>query len=163
MASLYTNTILSKDIELKFVELNNINLDNFEDLLHDYVVNKIKAEVEEKCIEDGYVKKDSVKLLTLSCGLYSADKIKYTASYECLICLPVEGMPIKCVAMSNTNGGVRAVIANEEISPIVVFVSRDITDEDLSKYKEGDVFDATVFGVQYELNDTFISVLAIPS
>lgn len=163
MASLYSNTILSKDIELKFTELNKFSFDHFEDNLHDYVLNKIKHQVEDKCIEDGYVKKDSVKLLTLSCGLYSADKIKYTASYECLICLPVEGMPIRCVAKSISNGGIRAVIANEEISPLVVFVSRETTEEDLSKYKEGDEFDAIVYGIQYELNDTFISVLAIPN
>ena len=163
MASLYSNTILSKDVELKFTELNSIPGENFQDYLNNYILNKIKSSVEEKCIEDGYVKKDSVKLITLSCGLFQAEKIKYTVSYECLICLPVEGMPLRCVAKSISNGGVRAVIADEEVSPIVAFVSRETTDEDLSKIKEGDIFDAFVFGVQYELNDTFISVLAIPT
>jgi hypothetical protein len=161
MASLYTTSILSKDVEFKFTDLNALSLDNFKDSLDALVVHKIKQSVEERCIEDGYVKKDSVKLLTLSAGLFSADKIKYTATYECLICLPVEGMPIRCVAKSISNGGIRAVIADEEVSPVVVFVARETTDADLSKYKEGDVFDAIVFGVQYELNDTFVSVLAI--
>ena len=163
MASLYSNTILSKDVELKFTELSSVPLENFEENINNYILNKIKYSVEEKCIEDGYVKRDSVKILTLSCGLLHADKIKYTVSYECLICLPVEGMPIRCVAKSISNGGIRAVIADEDVSPIVAFISRETTDEDLSKYKEGDVFDAVVFGVQYELNDTFISVLAIPT
>lgn len=161
MSSLYANSILSKDVEFKLTELNRLPLESFEKSLKELVVLKIKSAVEEKCIEDGYVKKDSVTLLTLSCGLLHADKIKYTATYECLICLPVEGMPIRCVAKSISNGGIRAVIADEEVSPIVVFVARETTDADLSKYKEGDVFDAIVFGVQYELNDTFVSVLAI--
>lgn len=161
MASLYTNSILSKDLEIKFTELNSIPLDNFEENLNAYILQIIKKSVEAKCIEDGYVKKDSVRLLSLSCGLYHADKIKYTASYECLICLPVEGMPIRCVAKSISNGGIRAVIADEEVSPVVVFVARETTDVDLSKYKEGEVFDAVVYGVQYELNDSFVSVLAI--
>ena len=34
------------------------------------------------------------------------------------------------------------------------------TEKDLSEYQEGDTFDAEVYGVKYELNDTFISVLA---
>jgi hypothetical protein len=161
MNSLYSQSILSKDIELKFTEFNSIPLDRFEDNLNEYVLQKIIKSVEEKCIEDGYVKKNSVRLLTLSCGLFNADKVKYTASYECLICLPVEGMPIRCVAKSISNGGIRAVIADEEVSPVVVFVARETTEVDLSKYKEGDVFDAIVYGVQYELNDTFVSVLAI--
>jgi hypothetical protein len=161
MTSLYSQSILSKDIELKFTEFNSIPLDRFEDNLNEYVLQKIIKSVEEKCIEDGYVKKNSVKLLTLSCGLFNADKVKYTATYECLICLPVEGMPIRCVAKSISNGGIRAVIADEEVSPVVVFVARETTEVDLSNYKEGDVFEAIVYGVQYELNDTFVSVLAI--
>jgi hypothetical protein len=161
MASLYSTSILSKDLEFKFTELNAIPVDGFEENLNEYALQKIKRSVEEKCIEDGYVKKDSVRLITLSCGLFQADKIKYTATYECLICLPVEGMPIRCVAKSISNGGIRAVVADEEISPVVVFVARETSDVDLSKFNEGDVFDAIVYGVQYELNDTFVSVLAI--
>jgi hypothetical protein len=161
MASLYSTSILSKDVEFKFTDLNTLPLDDFDGALNAAVVSKIKQSVEERCIEDGYVKKDSVKLITLSAGSLSADKVKYTAAYECLICLPVEGMPIRCVAKSISNGGIRAVIADEEVSPVVVFVARETTDADLTKYKEGDVFDAVVFGVQYELNDTFVSVLAI--
>jgi DNA-directed RNA polymerase subunit E'/Rpb7 len=148
-------------LELKFTEFNSIPLDKFEENLNNYVLQKIKNSVEEKCIEDGYVKKDSVKLLTLSCGVFHSDKVKYTATYECLVCLPVEGMPIRCVAKSISNGGIRAVIADEEVSPVVIFVARETTEVDLSIYKEGDVFEAIVYGVQYELNDTFVSVLAI--
>jgi DNA-directed RNA polymerase subunit E'/Rpb7 len=136
-------------------------LEDFEENLKQAVLEKIKTEVEEKCIEDGYVKKNSVKILSLSCGIFQADKVKYTVTYECSICLPVEGMPIRCVTKSISNGGIRAVISGEEVSPIVAFVARETTEVDLSKYKEGDEFDAVVFGVQYELNDTFISVLAI--
>ena len=160
-SQLYSVAILSKDIELKFTELNNLSVNDFEENLKQYILVKIRSSVEEKCIEDGYVKKNSVKILALSCGLFQADKIKYTVTYECDVCLPVEGMPIRCVAKSISNGGIRAVIDGEEISPIVAFVARETTEVDLSKYKEGDVFDAVVFGVQYELNDTFISVLAI--
>lgn len=160
---LYTKALLSKEVEFKFTELNVLSLDDFEEKLQEHVLHKIQQSVEGKCIEDGYVKKGSVRLHSLSCGLYQADKIKYTASYECLVCLPVEDMRIHCVVVSNSNGGVRAVIEGEEISPIVVFVSRDLPSEkDLSTFVEGQTFDAVVYGVQYELNDPFVAVLAKP-
>lgn len=158
---LYSTAILSKDLDLKFTEVDSLPIEDFEETLKQYILEKIKKEVEEKCIEDGYVKKNSVNIVSISCGLFQADKIKYTVSYECLICLPSEGMPIRCVAKSISNGGIRAVIAGEEVSPIVAFIAREATDVDLSKYKEGDEFDAVVFGVQYELNDSYVSVLAI--
>jgi DNA-directed RNA polymerase subunit E'/Rpb7 len=160
-SQLYSTAILSKDFEFKFTELDDLQIDDFEENLKQYILEKIKKEVEEKCIEDGYVKKNSVKIVSLSCGLFNADKVKYTITYECLICLPAEGMQIRCVTKSISNGGIRAVIAGEDVSPIVAFIARETTDIDLSKYKEGDEFDAVVFGVQYELNDTFVSVLAI--
>ncbi len=167
--SLFTKSILSKDVDVKMTELNalfeddllEMTIEEYESRLKEHLSQKIKQSVEGKCIEDGYVKKDSVSLLTLSCGVCQADKMKYTACYECLICLPAEGMIIRCVVVSISNGGVRAVIHGEEVSPIVVFVSRDLpTEKDLSEYQEGDTFDAEVYGVKYELNDTFISVLA---
>ena len=157
---LYTSAILSKDLEISFYDINRLSVDNFREELNNHVLKLIKNCVEEKCIEDGYVKKDSVRIMTLSCGLLSADKIKYTATYECMICLPVEGMRIRCVAKAISNGGIRAIIDGEDPSPIVVFVARETSEVDLSGYNEGDVFDAIVFGVQYELNDTFVSVLA---
>jgi hypothetical protein len=168
---LYSRSILSRDVEVKMTELNDlfqdspleVSLENYESLLHKHVANKIKKAVEGKCVEDGYVKKDSVALLSLSCGVCHADKMKYTASYECFICLPVEGMPIRCVVVSNSTGGVRAVIKGEYVTPIVAFVSRDLPcEKELSEYQEGDTFVAEVYGVKYELNDTFISVLAMP-
>jgi hypothetical protein len=168
---LYSRSILSREVEVKITELNDlfeenaaeVTVDDFESLLHQHVVQKIKKSVEGKCVEDGYVKKDSVHLLSLSCGVCNANKMKYTASYECLICLPVEGMQIRCVVVSNSTGGVRAVIKGEEETPIVAFVSRDLPcEKDLSEYQEGNTFVAEVYGVKYELNDTFISVLALP-
>lgn len=157
---LYTTAILSKDLEIPFYEINRLSVENFREELNNHVLKLIKNAVEEKCIEDGYVKKDSVRVLTISCGLLSAYKLKYTATYECMICLPVEGMRIRCVAKAISNGGIRAIIEGEDPSPIVAFVARETTDVDLSGYQEGNVFDAIVFGVQYELNDTFVSVLA---
>jgi hypothetical protein len=168
-SALYCKSILSKDIELKITELNAIFQDDplsfsyeeYETRLANHILSKIKKTVEGKCLEDGYVKIDSVTLLSFSCGVCQADKLKYTASYECLICLPVEGMPIRCVVVSNSNGGVRAVIKGEKVTPMVVFVSRDLPcAKDLTEFQEGDTFDAEVYGVKYELNDTFVSVLA---
>jgi hypothetical protein len=75
---LYTKSILSKEVEVKMTELNDLflddvigtELDQYEAQLHSHVVSKIKKTVEGKCVEDGYVKKDSVTLLSLSCGTY---------------------------------------------------------------------------------------------
>ena len=80
--------------------------------------------------------------------------------FECLVCCPVEGMLIKCNVKNMTQAGIRAVI-NEEISPIVAYVSRDhhYNNNYFNTIKEMDDITVRVIGQRYELNDPQVSII----
>ena len=126
---------------------------------------KLRREIESTCIKEGYVKPRSTKILSYSCGVLKANKVEFLVTCECLICRPVEGMRIfKCVAKNITKAGIRAELRTEgdEPSPIVVFVARDhhYDNKYFATVKEEDEINVRVIGQRYELNDTYVSIIA---
>ena len=80
---------------------------------------------EGKCIVEGFVKRDSCKILTFSSGMVKANNVIFEVVFECQICCPVENMHIECVAKNITKAGIRAESSTESPSPIIVFITRD--------------------------------------
>lgn len=121
----------------------------------------ISANIEGKCIVEGYIKPGSVRILTYSSGIIYADNVHYEVVFECEACKPVEGMSVKCIVKNVTKAGIRAEIDSEK-SPLVVFVARDHHDITpyFSSLKEKDSIKVRVIGQRFELNDKYISVIA---
>jgi len=119
--------------------------------------------LEEKCAVEGFIKKNSIKLLTYSSGTVGHKNIEFNTSFECLVCKPVEGMIVSnCIVKNNTKAGIRAVLNDETQSPLIIFVSRDhnYKNESFSKVNENDIITVKIIGIRYELNDTSISAIA---
>jgi len=122
---------------------------------------KIKAEIEGKCMVEGYIKNDSVELISYSSGVIQGNGVQFDIVISCMVCYPVEGMLITCTAKNITKAGIRGEIANEDPSPIVCFVSRDhhINSPQFTAVKEGEKFICRIIGQKFELNDKYVSVL----
>ena len=152
---IYVRSLLTQKIVLKYDEVNSE--------LFDILEAKIQKLNEGKCIKEGYVKNNSVKLLTYSSGELFDNKILFECVFECLITNPVESTIIHCIAKSITKVGVRAeLIVDDEHSPYVVFIARDhhYNNESFSQIKENDIIQVRILGQRYELNDKFISIIA---
>ncbi len=150
---IYTKVLLSDKITIPF---NLVNSNIFYTL-----ENMIKKKVEGICICEGFVKPESVKLVTYSSGELFTNYILYDIAYECLVANTVESMILDCIVKSITKVGFRAEI-NESVSPLVIFIARDhhFDNELFSKIKENDSIKVKVLGQRYELNNKFISVIA---
>jgi len=151
----YIRSLLTQKTVLKYDEVNSE--------LFDILEAKIKKLNEGKCIKEGYVKNNSVKLLTYSSGELFDNKILFECVFECLITNPVESTIIYCITKSITKVGVRAeLIVDDEHSPYVVFIARDhhYNNEAFSQIKENDIIQVRILGQRYELNDKFISIIA---
>lgn len=152
---IYISSLLTQKIVLNYNEVNS-------DLFNTLEV-KLKQFNEGKCIKDGYVKNNSVKLLTYSGGELFSNKLVFECVFECLITNPVESMILNCVAKSITKVGVRAeLVTDDNISPYIIFIARDhhYNNEIFSQIKENNMLQVRVLGQRYELNDKFISVIA---
>lgn len=151
--SVYSRCLNTIKVSLPIQSVGNNLTQNLE--------NYIKFMVEGKCIVEGFVKRDSVRIITNSSGLLLGDKVRFEVVYECLVCFPVSGMLLNCIAKNITKAGIRADDANESPSPFVLFVARDhfYADNKFSTLKENDTFIARVIGQRFEMNDKFISII----
>ena len=134
---------------------------NKDDVLMNIIRGKLVSDIEGKCGENGYTKPGSVNVITISSGHCSDSYISFDVVYECMICSPVEGMVIECIAEEITeSAGIRAEI-DDQYTPLKIYIARDhhIKNEVFNSIEVGDKMKVRVFGIRYELNDRYISVI----
>jgi hypothetical protein len=121
----------------------------------------VKMQCEGHCSVEGFIKHESVQVISYSAGRAVGDLICFAVIFECQVCHPVEDMYIQCVAKNITKAGIRAESVISP-SPVVVFVTRDHNygSAYFSSIREGDPITLKVIGQRFELNDDHISVVA---
>jgi DNA-directed RNA polymerase subunit E'/Rpb7 len=153
IVDIFHNSMITKKVS---VPIHNVGKN-----IRETLETIIASEIEGKCIAEGFVKEKSTRIMTYSCGLVSSNNILFDVVFECMICLPVEGMHITCVAKNITKAGIRA--ETEDIpSPVVIFVARDhhATMNKYGKVTVGRNIKVRVIGQRFELNDKYISIIA---
>jgi DNA-directed RNA polymerase subunit E'/Rpb7 len=152
--TIYTRTLVSKSVslEMKYIGAN----------IRDVLEEKVKTMFEGKCCLEGFVKTDSIKVINYSSGLIKGSNVLFEVTFECQTAFPVEGQLIHCVAKNITKAGIRGESMSENPSPFIVFIARDHQVENplFADVKEGETFMAKVIGQRFELNDTYISIIA---
>jgi DNA-directed RNA polymerase subunit E'/Rpb7 len=152
---IYSRCLITRNISLP---INFVNKN-----IREIIENEISYQFEGKCINEGFVKPGSSKIITYSSGIIKrGTNISFEVLFECLVCFPVEGTLISCIAKNITKAGIRAESADDSPSPIVVFIARDhnVTNSYFNSIQEGDKFTARIIGQRFELNDKYISIIA---
>jgi len=151
----YIPSILTTKVVLHITEIGKNIKQNLE--------NKIIQKISNKCIPEGYVKPQSIKIQSYSAGLVPMSaNITYTVVYECMVCYPVEGMIIKANVKNITKAGFRCEVIDEAGNmPIIAFIIREhsVINEYFNSVKEEDIINIKVIGVTFELNDPYISII----
>ena len=130
--------------------------------LQQTIEETIAAMVEGRCIVEGYVKPQSVSVITYSSGLIKGTEVVFDVVFECEVCFPVAGMLFSCVAKNITKAGIRAESVDEMPSPFVLFVARDhyYASDYFNSIEEKQKFTARVIAQRFELNDKYVSIIA---
>ena len=151
--SIYTPTLITRKIPIGIIHVGKNIKQTLERI--------IASQIEGKCVVEGFIKPGSAKIATYSSGIVKADEIIFDITFECMVCSPVEGMLINCIAKNITKMGIRAE-TNESPSPVVIFISRDhhYTSSYFSNIKENDDIQVSVIGQRFELNDKYVSIIA---
>lgn len=157
----YTRSLLDTKITLAITEIGQ----NIKKNLEAKIISKIAG----KCINEGYIKPPSdrdtnaIKIVSYSSGSIMGDIVEFHVVFECMACLPVEGMLMECVCRTVTKAGVHAEVVDPDGNrPVTVFVARDHHDRDnqFNTIKEGAKVLVRVIGLRFELNDQYICVIA---
>ena len=150
---LFMKNIMTRRVKLPFQIIGN----NLKQVLQD----NLKKRIEGRGVNEGFVKAESINIITYSSGIIAANNVIFDVMFESLICRPVEGQKFKCIIKNITKAGIRAE-RNTPKTPVVVFIARDHHYQ--SKYfatlKEGDEIYIRVIGQRFELNDKYISIIA---
>jgi DNA-directed RNA polymerase subunit E'/Rpb7 len=150
----YISSMLTMKVALSISEVGQNIKQNLERM--------ISKRTEGKCIVEGFVKPNSIRILTYSSGIVNNETIEFQTVFECMICHPVEGMLIECKTKTITKAGIHAEVSDESgIIPITAFIARDhhFADHHFAAIKENDEITIRVVGVRFELNDPYICVI----
>jgi DNA-directed RNA polymerase subunit E'/Rpb7 len=154
LQTIYSRCLLTRKIVLPMSSIGKNLKENIE--IH------IKDNFEGKCFVEGFIKPDSIKIITHSSGtIERGNCVLFEIVFECDVCFPVEGMIVSCIAKNITKAGIRAESAEEVPSPVVVFVAKDhhFNTPQFSEIKEGDKINIRVIGQRFELNDKYVSII----
>jgi hypothetical protein len=151
MEAIYVKSLLSRQIT---VPMRNVGGDLR------VLFERILSSLGGMCTVEGYVKRNSINVVTFSCGTLRSANMVTTVEFTCLIAHPCVDQIIACKVDTNTTAGLKCSV-NAVESPYVVFVPRDHHhSKGLAVYKEGDLITVKISGHRYETNDKFISVIA---
>lgn len=151
---LYMKNVLTRKINITFTNVGK----NIKELLQ----KKLVSMMENRCVLEGYIKSNSVRVISYSSGELVSQHVSFNVVFECLVCNPVENQKVKARAINVTKAGIRAeAIVTSGISPIDIFIARDhnYKSKYFSTIKENDEFIVKIIGQRYEINDPVISVL----
>jgi DNA-directed RNA polymerase subunit E'/Rpb7 len=150
----YIKSLLTTKVVLAINEIGQNIKQNLE--------KKIATKVEGKCGIEGYIQPKSVNVKTYSNGLVNAGFVEFQVVFESMICRPVEGMLINCIAKTITKAGIHAEYRGKHGEvPITAHIARDHNYNDLrfNNVKENDEILVKVIGVRFELNDPCIDII----
>ena len=150
---LYKECILTERILVPPKHLNNN--------INDFIVKELFQKVEEKCIDEGYIKKDSIKIIKKSIGELLGSQfngyITYSVLYKALVCHPKNGDLIKCkVKFINKLG----ILGNN--GPLTIIIGRQFhqNQEIIDKILQGDIIEIEVIASKFSLNDKEIKIIS---
>ena len=130
MDNIYFNCVLLKKIVIEAKYLN----ENIDEYINEY----LKKKVEGFCINEGYVKPESIKVIQKSVGMILGSRftgdVTYNVAYTADVCNPVIGNIIECkVKFINKLG----VLGNN--GPITIIVGKQfhINDIEMNKINYG--------------------------
>ena len=152
----YIRSILQMKIALSITEIGKNLTQNLEKL--------IRLKTEGKCIAEGFIRPNSVRVINYSSGLIKDDHVEFCTTYECMVCYPIKDMMVSCTVSEVTKAGIHAYVKDVDSDnvPITVFVARDhhSTSKYFNSIKENAIIDARIIGIRFELNDPSITTIA---
>ena len=154
LQNIYSRCLLTRKIVLS---INNIGK-NLDEVIEEYIRNNFEG----KCVVEGYIKSNSIKIIRYSSGIIErGNNIVFEVVFECDICFPVEGMLVSCTVKNVVKAGIRAESSSEIPSPIIVFVAKDhhFNNQQFNDIQVGDIITVRIVGQRFELNDKYISII----
>jgi DNA-directed RNA polymerase subunit E'/Rpb7 len=138
---------------------------NYSDV-NEIILNKLKNKVEGKCISDGYIKEESVEIISRSLGMllnhdFDAN-VNYEIMYSANVCNPREGQILEVVVDTVDETNTVCYHIDEEISPIEIYLFKQhyLENKEYIGLKKGDKILVKILETQIEFGSEKILAIA---
>lgn len=126
-----------------------------------YIITQVKNKIGDKCIDIGYVEKDSINIVNRSIGKINTShfngEIYYDVRVEANVCKPSDGQQIKCKVVGKNKIGLFALAGPLQI----VIASVHYNDTSFfEKINKDDEIIVKIVSYKYQLNEDNIKVIA---
>lgn len=149
--SLFYPQIIQLKESVKPVDLSTSDIDSI-------LLDKIKAKIGGKCIKQGYVDKNSIKILKRSVGKINSShfngEVYYDIQVEASICLPAEGNRIKTKVAGKNKSGILCVA-----EPLQIIIPMDFIEGMFDSINKDDMIIVEIRRVRWELDQKFINAI----
>ena len=127
-----------------------------------YFVKYAKDKIEGRCRNEGYIRKNSCRIITYTSGIVNGTDAIYNVVYLCEVCMPYHNMEVECYIKNITKLGVRAVLTDVD-NPMVIYISKEHHKFDLDSipFQEDEKLTVSICGYHFEKNDEYISAFGI--
>ena len=127
----------------------------------------MKDKVEGKCDSIGYIKPDSVQVISRSMGEILQGQFNgscvFYVKYSVDVCAPVEGMKVKCVVLNINKMGILCELSDVKPSPLNLILAKQhhMKNPKFEKIKINDIIDVEIVGVKIEYNEESILCIGV--
>tara|TARA_B100001057_G_scaffold500376_1_gene615094 strand:+ start:1516 stop:2013 length:498 start_codon:yes stop_codon:yes gene_type:complete len=156
--SYYKTYILNETITLEPKSLNFI--------IDDILLKNLKEKVEKKCINVGYIRPNSVKILSRTMGMINnADftgKISYTIKYSADVFKMNNNQMIMCRVANMDKSQTICYLGDQEDSPVEIYLFKHhhVGNQKFANLKVNDIINVKIAGFKYEFKDTQMIAIA---
>lgn len=141
--------------------ISSINLNNNID---DILLRKSKESLGDKCSKNGYILKDSIKIIKRSIGKIKSSHFNgmviFNIKLEVTVCNPSEGDIIKCKVVGKNKMGILAKTPPLLIALSLLYHTEQVTIDLFNNVNVNDTIMVKVIDSKFSLNDTEIQIIA---
>ena len=137
-----------------------MSADKISENIDNSLLFQLKKDIGDKCINEGYIDKDSIQILKRSIGKINSShlngSVNFDIEYTANVCNPREGDIVSCKVLDINTMGLLT-----ESSPLTIVLPRDHHTDD-PNFKEvsiGDEIRVSIIGSRFDLYDTQITAI----
>lgn len=137
-----------------------MSADKISENIDNSLLFQLKKDIGNKCINEGYIDKDSIQILKRSIGKINSShlngSVNFDIEYTANVCNPREGDIVSCKVLDINTMGLLT-----ESSPLTIVLPRDHHTDD-PNFKEvsiGDEIRVSIIGSRFDLYDTQITAI----
>ena len=150
--NLYTTSVFHHCITISARQLTE-NIDKI-------ILDQLKNDIGNKCINDGYIDKDSVNIVKRSIGKINSShlngSINYNVEYNAKVCNPKNNDIITCKVV-----GINTMGLMTEFEPLTIVLPRQhhLNSELFKEIEIDDDIEIEIIGSRFDLYDTQITAI----